>query len=350
MTDGPTYALLPRASANRVYGAVVPALLQAELALLDAALPAPRLVETTDAAIGGVDYVLATTNGPGWSTDDLAVLSNLSTLHALFRCEGDLLRPEPLDPVRCQDEDVVTIQRYAGKTNEAFTHLLVNLALAASAGGFRRLVSGDRLRLLDPACGRGTSLNRAVVYGMDAVGVELDRRDVEAYEAFIVGWCKDKRLKHQVDRARLRKGRTTPATTFRLTYGTDKDRTGHRQIDVIADDTLHTAGHLSARSVDLLVCDLPYGVQHGARPAEGQLERDPAELLVAALPEWRQVLRSGAGVALAWNRRTLDRPRLVAVVEAAGFEVLGAAKDDRFLHRVDRSITRDVLIARRAPG
>lgn len=347
MTDGPTYALLPRASANRVYGAVVPGLLQAELALLDGALPAPRLASSSEASIGGVDYVLAQTTGAGWSADDVRVISNLSTLHALFLRQGDLLRPVTVDPIRCQDDDVVTIQRYAGKTNETFTHLLVNLALAASPGGLGRLVIGDRLRLLDPACGRGTTLNRAVVYGMDAVGVELDRRDVEAYETFIVGWCKDKRLKHRVERSRLRKGRTTPATTCRITYGAGWDRTAHRQIDVVADDTLLVAGHLAARSVDLLVCDLPYGVHHGARPGEGSLDRDPTALLVAALPEWRHVLRPGAGVALAWNRRTLDRPRLVSVVQGAGFEVLGHEADDRFVHRVDRSITRDVLVARR---
>ena len=45
------------------------------------------------------------------------------------------------------------------------------------------LLAGERVRLLDPACGRGTTLNRAVVYGMDAVGIELDQRDLEAYEA-----------------------------------------------------------------------------------------------------------------------------------------------------------------------
>ena len=50
---------------------------------------------------------------------------------------------------------------------------------------------------------------------------------------------------------------------------------------------------------------------------------------------------------LAWNRRTLPRPRLVELAVAAGFEV-PAPEDDSFLHRVDRSITRDVLVVRPA--
>src|SRR6185295_13713680 len=107
--------------------------------------------------------------------------------------------------------------------NEAFTHLLVNLALAAGAGAFDRVLAGEPVRLLDPVCGRGTTLNRAVVYGLHAVGVEHDKRDVEAYEAFLLGWLQDKRLKHQVERARLRKGRTTPGSRCTVTYGAGKD-------------------------------------------------------------------------------------------------------------------------------
>jgi hypothetical protein len=346
VTRGTTYAFLPKASANRVFGAVVPQLLAAELKVLDAGLAAPRSPRATTTSVGGVDYVLAEVAGKPYDDRDLAVLSNLSTLHAAFLLEGDLLRPLAVAPVRHHDDDLVTIQRYAGKTNEVFTHLLVNLALAATPGGFDRLVAGERLRLLDPACGRGTSLNRAVIYGMDAIGVELDQRDVEAYEAFFVGWCQDKRLKHEVARARLRKGRATPASTCTVSFGAGKDRSGHRTLTVIRDDTVLLGGHVTGSSVDLLVCDLPYGVQHGAR-RDGALDRGPGGLLEAALPVWRRALRPGAGMALAWNRRTLARPALAELVVRHGFELVVAVDDDAFVHRVDRSITRDVLVARR---
>ena len=58
---------------------------------------------------------------------------------------------------------------------------------------------------------------------------------------------------------------------------------------------------------------------------------------------WRDVLRPGGGVALAWNRRTLPRARLVELATDAGLAVADD-DDDRFVHRVDRSITRDVLV------
>jgi tRNA G10 N-methylase Trm11 len=245
------------------------------------------------------------------------VLGNLSGLHAAFELEDDhRLRPIECAPHRVLDEDLVTIQRYTGKTNEAFTHLLVNL-----------------------------TLNRAALYGSDAFGIEVQQRDVEAYRAFITTWLKDKRLKHEVQRATLRKGRPAPAHRTTIRYGSSKDPADHRTIDVVHDDSRNVRDHHKARSLDLLAADLPYGVQHAIAAPDGRA-RGPEALLSSALPAWHEVLRPGAGIALAWNRRTLPRPRLVELATVAVFAV-GDADDDRFLHRVDRSITRDVLVGRR---
>ena len=339
------YALLLRASANRVYGAALPALAAAELAVLDVEVLGAGLPAAAARTLGGVEYLVVEAAAPV-DEDAVAALSNLSALHALYELEGELLRPLPVRPLRRQDDDVVTIQRYAGKTNEALTHLLVNLALAAGPGTFGRVLAGERVRLLDPTCGRGTTLNRAVVYGLDAVGVEQDARDVDAYEAFFLGWLKDKRLKHQVDRARLRKGRAAPARRWTVAYGAKGDPTGMRVVDVVQDDTVRVGDHLGARSVDALVADLPYGVQHAAT-ADGRTRRAPDDLLAEALPAWRSVLRPGAGVALSWNRRTLPRPRLVELLGVHGYELRRPEDDEAFVHRVDRSITRDVVVARR---
>ncbi len=341
------YALLLRPSANRVYGAAAPGLAAAELALLDEHVLGGVLGAAEEIELGGVPYLAVETTtalDPAW----VSIVSNLSGLHALFTVEGDLLRPVPVTPFRRQDEDVVTIQRYVGKTNEALTQLLVNLALAVGPGTFARVLVGEPVRLLDPACGRGTTLNRAIVYGLDAVGAEVDKRDFEAYEAFLLGWLQDKRLKHRVERARLRKGRPNAAHRCTVTYGAGKDTAAHRVVDVVHDDSARARDHLPARSVDALACDLPYGVQHGATATAAPARRSPEELLVSALPGWRDVLRPGAGVALAWNLRTLPRERLVGLLTGHGYELCVPPGDGRFVHRVDRSITRDVLVARRS--
>lgn len=338
------YALLLRASTNRVFGESAYALAAAELGVLgERALAAAARVDRTE--IAGVDYLVIDVD-EAMSDAGRAVVARLSGLHALFAVDDDdRFLPLPVSADGDLDEDLVTIQRYAGKTNEAFTHLLVNLALASGERTLERWMAGERLRLLDPVCGRGTTLNRAALHGLDACGVELDRRDVAAYDTFITTWLQDKRLKHKVERATLRKGRPTPAHRVTITYGPDRDPSTHRTIDVVHDDCRAVRDHYRERSIDLLVADLPYGVQHGAA-AGGTGARGPEALLVESLPAWREVLRPGAGVALAWNRRTLPRARLVELATAAGLSV-APTHDDRFVHRVDRSITRDVLVGRR---
>ncbi|MEX2292237.1 MAG: hypothetical protein WD691_00500 [Acidimicrobiales bacterium] len=341
-----TYALLPRASANRVYGEATFALTAAELAVLDRTQLGSTIDSSLREPIGGVDYLVLETR-ESLTTAQLAIVANLSSIHAIFEVVGEMLRPCVLTPVVHMDDDVVSIQRYSGKTNEAFTHLLVNVALAHSGDALDRLVRGERVRLLDPACGRGTSLNRGVVYGMDAVGIELDQRDVEAYTQFILTWMKDKRLKHELAQAKLRKGRDTPAHRITVTYGRGKDRSTHRVVDIIHDDTLNARSHLKARTVDLVVCDLPYGVQHGAQAPGARLDRGPAGLLRDALPVWFDLMVPGAAMALAWNRHTMARDVLEDVVIEAGFDLCATRGDDAFVHRVDRSILRDVLVAAR---
>jgi SAM-dependent methyltransferase len=341
------YALLLKANANRVYGESTFALATAELAALAPSL-GNALGPGERSTIGGVDYLLCDAVD-ALDVAQVRVVSNLSSLHALFEVDGEgRFVPVLITPLQVLDEDLVTIQRYAGKTNEAFTHLLVNLALASGGDAMTRLLAGERLRLLDPACGRGTSLNRAVRYGMDAFGIDIDQRAIDAHRAFFTTWLKDKRLKHTVEQARMRKGRPTPAQRVTFTYGAGKDVHSHRVVEVVHDDTVRSGDHFAARSMDLIVCDLPYGVQHGSRPEPGALERGPERLLEAALPVWLELLRPGAGAAFAWNRRVLARPRLRALAEVAGFTVLAPESDD-FVHKVDRSITRDVLLAVRPP-
>jgi SAM-dependent methyltransferase len=316
---------------GRVYARTAPALAMSELRFLDVLALGGRLGDVRTETLGGVPYV--TCAGDGWDAPEVRqVLSASSALYAVF--EGDGSGLVPLTPCRTArwDDDLVTIQRYVGKTNEQFTKLLLNLAVAAGHGpaGF----SGKRLTVLDPLCGRGTTLNHSVLAGHDAAGLDIDQRDVEAYVTFFSTWLKDKRAKHQVRR-------TGKRVTFEL--GSDTPR---QRVVVIADDTTSVVDHLGKSSVDAAVADLPYGVQHGSRAA-GRLQRRPGDLLAAAAPVWRAALRPGAGIAVAWNVKTLPREELVGIVVGAGLEVPAVPDGVDFTHRVDHAITRDVLVARR---
>jgi hypothetical protein len=283
------YAILLQPAANRVYARAAPALGRAELSVINVHGLQGRLVAVGEEKLGGVPYLtFATAEGTALSAGEVAVLSNLSCLYALFERQVDgRLRPVELDRLDRWDDDLLTIQRYTGKTNEQLTHLLVNLALVVGHGA-NGMSGGSptargRLRVLDPLCGRGTTLNQAVMYGLDAVGIELDPRDVDAYVTFFTTWLKDKRVVHKVERQRVRRdGRVAGhrvTISFAVSRAAQRAGPGQRVV-VVADDTGRAGDHVGEASVDAIVADLPYGVRHGSRAGDQlHLGRRPVDLL-----------------------------------------------------------------------
>lgn len=350
-----SYAFLILPSHNRVYADAAPALARAELAVLAAALPGAAIDPGSvgEAVIGGVPYV--TFEAGDLSQRDADALANLSALYALFEVAGDLLRPVPLRRLDRLDDDLLTILKYPGKTNEQFTKLLLNVTLASSAlageAGSRRLV------VLDPLCGRGTTLNQALMYGFDARGADVDARDIEAYAAFIQRWLKDKRLKHQACFAPVRRDHRVVAKRLTAEFAATRDeyKAGDVQrLDVVEADTTLIGEFFRKESADLVVADLPYGVQHGGH-ATGRaggdrsraLARSPLELLRSAAPAWARALRPGGALGISWNTRVARREDAAGALAAAGLEVLDSAEYRAFRHRVDQSITRDILVGRK---
>ncbi len=261
--------------------------------------------------IGGVDYVRFEA---GAELSDTAVthLSNLSSAFALFRItdDGDLA-PVALTPVAYLDDDLLTILRYKGKTNEQFTKLLFNVTLAASPHG--RDWPGRRLRVLDPVCGRGTSLNQGLVYGFDVDGIEIDRTAYDAYQNFLVTWLKDKRCKHQVHTMPLRRDAKVVGRRFEVVFARDKDEyqaDDVQRVRFVNDDTTHAGEHYRKPVFDAVIADLPYGVQHASKARPDARSRRPDELLDAALDGWIGAMKPGAAIGLSWNTKVLDRDRI----------------------------------------
>ena len=366
------YAFLILPSHNRVYADAAPSMARAELAVLGAALPDAVLDAGSvgEAVIGGVPYV--TFEAGELSQRDADLLANLSSLYALFEVRGDLprpvLQPVPLRRLDRYDADLLTILKYAGKTNEQFTKLLLNVTLASSA--FAGEAGTRRLTVLDPLCGRGTTLNQALMYGFDAYGADVDARDIEAYAVFIQRWLKDKRLKHQAGFFPVRRDRRVVARRLTAQFAATKDeyKAGDVQrLDVIEADTSRIGEFFREESVNLVVADLPYGVQHGGHAgghaagyvgshAAGRagggdrarpLTRSPLDLLRTAAPAWAKALRPGGALGVSWNTRVARREEAAAALSAAGLEVLDSPAYLAFRHRVDQAISRDILIARK---
>ncbi len=336
------YGLLISPSANRVYAESSVALTQAELALFGRAVLGGRIGAGTVTTLGGVPYV--TFESDGLTGRDAAFLANLSSVYALFQFEGELLRPVDLHPLDRYDDDLITIPKYAGKTNEQFTKLLLNVTVLTSE--FAGELLDRRLRVLDPLCGRGTTLNQAVMYGFDAAGIDRDQKDFEAYSAFLSTYLKRKRIKHRIEAGPIRRNRQVVARRLHATLAPDREdyKAGDTQeVEVINADTVRAREFFTAGSFDVLVADAPYGVQHGSRTDAG-LVRSPLDLLAAAAPVWVQLLRPGGAIGIAWNTYVATRAEAAAVLVDAGLEPV---ETDGFRHRVDQSIVRDILVARR---
>ncbi|HEX3931386.1 MAG TPA: SAM-dependent methyltransferase [Nocardioides sp.] len=343
------YALLVSPSANRVYARSAAALTVAELGVLAETVLAGRLGAAQVEQLGGVEYVVFEAD---LDRAGIAQLSNVSTLLALFERrpadDGWLLRPVGLDRLDCLDDDLLTILKYPGKTNEVFTKLLVNVTVSACGSAHRMLV--DRLRVLDPLCGRGTTLNQVLMYGWHAAGIDLDGTDFDAYAAFLPRWLKDKRLKHTAATARLRREGRTLGRRLDVELATSKEAWAAQDtvtVTGILADTREAAEVFRAGSFDAVVTDAPYGVQHGSRSGDG-LRRRPLELLGEALPGWVRLLRPGGAIGIAVNLRTCPRADALALLVEVGLDVRDTPSYRGFEHRVDQAIQRDIVVACKA--
>lgn len=340
--DGVKDLLALRApSSNRVYAdASGPLAVREAQRVLSAHLDASHLA-VREERVAGIDCLRISSDAP---RDQLVrLVGTLSGILGVFADADGLLAPlEPRDSAR-HPSDLETTLRYPGKTNEQFTALLLNLAAACSE---RRagLLDGT-LSVLDPMCGRGTTLSRALRLGLSPVGADIDKADIEAYRAFLLTWLRTHRLRHTSQTTRLSDHGQVLGSRFVAELAATKEglRAGRAQtLTLLRCDTAELGRAVGRSSVDALVTDLPYGIQHGGHGASG-LRRSPLEILTQAAPVWRGLLRADGGAAIALNRRTAPYPEAQQVLERAGWRVISA--DGEFRHRVDQSIERDVLLA-----
>ena len=338
------YAILLLPSLNRVYSQTAVALTRRELAVLDETVLGGRLGDVGETEIAGVPYV--TFRADELTGTDLAYLANLSSRYAIFERVDGLLRPVEATPLDLFSSDLLTIQKYPGKTNEQFTKLLLNVtALATDRPGD---LLARRLRVLDPLCGRGTTLNQALMYGLSATGVDIDGKDIDAYAAFLKTWLRAARLKHRAQTAPIRRNKAVLGRRFDVELAPTKEayRAGETiTLTAIAGDTVHIGQFCRDRSFDVLVADAPYGVAHGSHGRS--VSRSPVELLAAAAPSWAALLRPGGALGLSFNTHVSRRTDVAEILTGAGMRVLDSPAYRGFEHRVDQAISRDLLVARR---
>ena len=276
---------------------------------------------------------------------DAALLSAVrshSLMYGLFEAQGDgALRFAAGRAPAYVGADLPGILKYKGKTNELFLQLLTNVALYS--GGFARRAQ-EPLELLDPMCGRGTALFVGVNRGWNATGLDVDKNDLSEAEKFLKRYLEYHRMKHSF----ARESRTVPGgkgvqvAQFSFANAPERFRAEDRRTLRMANADAGRAREIFGREkFHMIVCDLPYGVQHAS--VGGSLEK----LLARALPTWREALKKGGTVALSFNAQTMRTEKVRERMEEAGLEVRRGGAADGFSHWVEQAVTRDIAVGRR---
>ncbi|MEH6592687.1 MAG: hypothetical protein V7746_20640, partial [Halioglobus sp.] len=261
------------------------------------------------------------------SEESFASLLRLSFVQGLYIAEGTRLTP--LDSVAefSLHEDFVFGQKYKGKTNEHLTQLLLNMGLTAIGAGPG---AGEGIKLLDPMCGRGTTLLWAMRYGMKAKGIEQDARVIADIHRNLKKWTKLHKVKHKLSQGFVGKANKKDLGKF---INFSLESTAMR---VIVGDAREADKLLKNEKFDLIVSDIPYGVQHFTT----EKTRNPLAVLTQSIEAWKQSLKSTGAVVLAFNSYLPKRTVLIDTFEQAGFEaqLLSAP------HRMSESIVRDIVV------
>jgi len=332
------FALLVKSHANARYAQSLQKLAALECQCLLHALNVDAAVAVE--RLAGTPFLTVDTDA--LDDDQWAYLSRHSAVAFAAVRDGEWLRPLPLKPTAYLEPDLSQVMKYKGKTNADFTAMMLHCARSASAFA----LSPGPLTVLDPVCGRGTSLFCAVQEGDDAVGVEADAKAVREADIYLQRYLQYHRYKHRREERSLTLTDGGALKERRFTFANDAaayKRGETVTLRLICGDTTLADEAAGAESCHLIVGDLPYGVQHAPRGAHGLSSLEA--LLRGALPAYRRALKTGGAVALSFNTHTLAREKLTEELEHAGFTPLTKPPFNDFAHWVEQAVNRDMVIA-----
>ncbi len=258
--------------------------------------------------------------------------------------EGGALIPVARNVQGVLPDDLPHVLKYKGKTNADFTYLMLHCAKAASA--FAQ--TDAPLRVLDPMCGKATTLFCAMCEGNNAVGIETDVKSLQEADAYYARFLKLHRLKHKhTEQSRtLPKGGNAQSVTFEAAADAQAMKEGRViTLEMINGDAARAAEMLKPNSVHLIVSDLPYGVQHAPKENGGMSAL--SRLLRRVAPGCIKTLKPGGAMALSFNLNTLRRREVEQALAEAGMEVLTEGPYADFSHWVEQAVDRDVVVARK---
>ena len=293
--------------------------------------------------MGGSDFL--TFESRPLSEDEISYLSGHSTICLMTEKSGHLLKPLQFRSARYLNEDLPEILKYKGKTSATFTRMMINIC--ASLVPDHR--SGKIMTLLDPMCGKGTSCFCALVSGMNAIGLDIDAKDIHEASDYFSRYLKTYKLKHTLKSRSETVGKAAvPVTEFIFADTKEHYQSGDtRSLLLSCGDTCMAPSVAKRKHAEILVADLPYGIQHA--PQSGRKPESFTGTLERSLPEWRKSMVPGGVAALSFNTLTLPVDTVVSLLEKSGFIPLREEWYSDFRHEVEQAVVRDVVFARKCP-
>lgn len=255
--------------------------------------------------------------------------------------QGETLRPLP--PYRNQGlpMELPHILKYKGKTNVDFTRMMLHCAWALSAYPME-----NSLRLLDPMCGKATTLFCGAAYGMKTWGMDVSKKKLQEADGYLERFLQMHRWKYQrnVKSFTLKKG-FVRATEYISGKNAAELKTAPNQLTMMEAD-LRTAPELFREpSFHLIVSDLPYGAQHA--PHENNRLSTLADLAASLAEISYRCLKAGGTLAFSYNENTLKTNVFRGLLKECGFRILNENYQLDFSHWMEQGIVRDVVIARK---
>ena len=293
--------------------------------------------------VGGEPFLTFETNA--MTKEAWAEISRHSSIcfAAEWTAEG-LLKPLERNVLSVVPDDLPHVLKYKGKTNADFTAMMLHCAKAAS--DFAKVPDG--LCVLDPMCGKGTTLFCGLCEGNHAVGVDTDFKALQETDGYFERSLKLHRVKHKrtTQSRTLTGGGSARATAYTVAADAQAMKDGQTlQLELIHADAARLAEVVKPGSVHLIASDLPYGVQHA--PKENGGMSSLGRLIQRVAPGCVKALKPGGALAFSFNLNTLRRKEVVRVLTEAGLHVLEDEPYADFSHWVEQAVDRDVVIARK---
>ena len=290
----------------------------AELAQVHSVVPVEQL------KFGALEFFVLEQGGL-----ELESLLRLSFVQGVYALDGEQLRPIDISAAFRLHEAFVFGSKFKGKTNERLTQMLINVGLAAIGSQ-----TGEGTKLLDPMCGRATTLLWAIRYGINARGIEQDAGALVDIHRNLKKWTKLHRQKHKLSDGFIGAANKAKRGKF-LDFSAEE-----KNMRVVVGDASNADQIFKKEKFDLLVSDLPYGVQHFTT----EQTRSPLAVIEQCTAIWKSCLKKNGAIVLSFNSNNPRRSALVAAFEREGFVTLPFSA----AHRMSESIVRDVVIFKRA--